>query len=259
MKALVYQDHSAFCDKAANIARIGSVCASAAELGVDISVFPELFTTGYNLGDRVRDLAEPIDGPTVTTLRQIAIRTGVAIVTGFAESVGDKVYNSAIAISADGELVGHHHKVFLFGDTEKSLFSRGTKFNVFELAGRRCALSICYDIEFPEAVRGIARQKAEILFNPTANMMPYNEVPITLARARALENGMLVIYANMCGQEGDHEYTGLSAIIAPNGCDLARAGGDSAVLIADLEPALEQNRKTPFSTQLTDLESWSVS
>lgn len=256
MKTLVYQGLSAFCDKAANIAIMESVCTGAEEFGVDISVFPELFTTGYNVGNRVRDLAEPIEGPTMTALCEIAIRTGVAIVTGFIESVGDKVYNSAVAISAKGELVGHHRKVFLFGDTEKSIFWAGDKFVSFELAGHRCALSICYDIEFPEAVREIARQKVEILFNPTANMIPYNNVPTTLARARALENGMVVIYANLCGEEAEQQYTGLSAIIAPDGRDLARAGVNSAILIADLQPALEQNRRAPLSTQLNDLAPW---
>lgn len=80
----------------------------------------------------------------------------------------------------------------------------------------------------------LARQGVEIVFNPTANMEPYFEEPKTLARARALENGVFVIYANLSGEENGLQYTGLSAIIGPDGLDLARAGKKAATIMADI-------------------------
>ncbi len=102
-------------------------------------------------------------------------------------------------------------------------------------------MTICYDIEFPESVRALARQEVKIVFNPTANMLPYVEVPKTLARARALENGVSVVYANLSGEENGLEYTGLSAIIGPDGLDLARAGKGPATIMAVIHPGTDHN------------------
>lgn len=256
MKVLAYQSPAVFGDKEANLHTIEGICKGSAALGVSLAVFPELFLTGYNLGSRARDLAEPIDGLSLRRLASIAKETGVAIVAGFPEVENDNLYNTAIAIDADGQVVGHHRKVFLFGETEQQLYCAGTSFSTFDLCGYCCALSICYDIEFPEAVRSVARQGAELLINPTANMAPYYEVPTTLARARALENGIAVIYANLCGDEPGQCYTGLSAIIGPDGTDIGRAGTDRSILIADLGPALARHRNNPQSHQLYDLKHW---
>ncbi len=85
-------------------------------------------------------------------------------------------------------------------------------------------MAICYDIEFPEFARELKRRGADVIVVPTANMEPYFEVPNTFIRARALENGIFVVYANYCGTEGDLKYTGLSGVTGPDGIDLARAG-----------------------------------
>lgn len=256
MKVLAYQSPAEFGDKESNLGTIEAICKGGAALGVSLAVFPELFLTGYNLGSRARDFAEPMDGPSVRRLSSIAKDTGVAIVVGFPESSADSLYNTAVAIDAKGRVVGSHRKVFLFGSKEQSIFDAGTGFNTFELCGYRCALSICYDIEFPEVARSAASQGAEVLINPTANMSPYYDVPTTLARARALENGIAVVYANLCGEEPGQKYTGLSAIIGPDGLDISRAGVDSTVLISDLGPSLARHRANPQSHQLRDLASW---
>lgn len=255
MKVLIYQSTPAFGDVATNLATIESYCLSAQLLKIDVAVFPELFMTGYNIGDQVEVLAEEIDGPLVSGLQKIAIKCGVAIITGFAERRGKELYNSAIVIDTYGQIIAHHHKVFLFGAREKHTYRAGTEFPVFKLAGRSCGLAICYDIEFPEVTRHLKRRGAEIVFVPTANMEPYFEVPTTLVRARALENGVAIVYANMCGMEGQQRYTGLSGVAMPDGKDLVRAGHDSCVLICDIEPGLTRNEQLPYSRQLDDLSA----
>lgn len=256
MKVLAYQGSADLYDKSANINRIDSVCKSAVLIDTDVAVFPELFITGYNLGDRVHQLAETIDGESISQLKEIASKLGIVIICGFVERMNNSLYNSAVAISANGELLSHHRKVFLFGEQEKSVFTAGEGFRTFTLAGYQCALSICYDVEFPEAVRDMAQRGAQILFNPTANMTPYFDVPTTLVRARALENGVAIVYANLCGKEVDQEYTGLSGIVAPDGCDLARAGSHPTILIADLSTSIKQAQRSPFTQQLKDIKSW---
>lgn len=253
MKIFSYQGTPVAKDIHANLATIRHTAAAATALNIDVIVFPELFVTGYNIGDAVKTLAEPIDGFIVSSLRTIAKQHHVAIVCGFPEKASELLFNSAIAISKSGNIVGHHHKVFLFGDREKVLFTPGAKFTSFDLDGVHCGLSICYDIEFPETCRDLAHQGARVIFNPTANMQPYIEVPLTLARARALENGVVVVYANLSGEEDGLFYTGLSGIIGPDGKDIARAGEGETTLICTLDKSILSPNPQLFSTQLSDL------
>jgi predicted amidohydrolase len=253
LKILCYQDTPQFCDLEKNLETVEKTAKSACGFGVDILVFPELFISGYNIGKQINIVAQPLDGVICSTLQHIAKKYSVAIVIGFAEREGEKIFNSAIAINKYGEMVGHHRKVFLFGDQEKAIFTAGEKFTTFELNGYQCGLSICYDIEFPETTRDMAKQGATLIFNPTANMLPHTEVPKTLARARALENGVTIVYANLCGQENGLHYTGLSAIISSEGIDLARAGSLPSILMSDI-PHCSKDSQCIISTQLNDLE-----
>lgn len=254
MKVLIHQSTPVRCDVAANLATVETSCRLASQFDADVAVFPELFLSGYNIGDEVRSLAEEIDGPLASALCRIARDNKINLVTGFAEREGGKLYNSAIAISVDGRIVGHHKKTFLFGDNEKETFCAGNGFPVFTLGKHTCGLAICYDIEFPEVTRDLKRRGAEVIFVPTANMDPYVEVPKSLVRARALENGVAIIYANLSGSEGMQSYTGLSAAVLPDGTDLARAGRDACIMICDLGPGLQRHLDRPLSNQLQDLE-----
>lgn len=255
MQILCYQSTPHSGDIQQNLHTVAVKAKAAGLLDVDVLVFPELFVTGYNIGDETLTLAQSLDGEAIKQLQQIAQENAVAIVIGFPERVEQQVFNSAVAINSQGEIVGHHRKVFLFGDKEKALFAVGDGFGVFELNGYQCGISICYDIEFPEVIRNLAQQGAKIIFNPTANMQPYTAVPKTLIRARALENDVVVVYANLSGEENGLAYTGLSAIISPEGEDLARAGEQEALLIADVSHYIQKDKQHVFSTQLAELKS----
>jgi predicted amidohydrolase len=96
---------------------------------------------------------------------------------------------------------------------------------------------ICYDVEFPEFVRSAALAGAELLIVPTAlaaseanRMIPDRIVP-----ARALENQMFVIYADLCGSDGVLDYEGHSVICSPDGAHLARSGRGEALITVDLD------------------------
>ena len=73
---------------------------------------------------------------------------------------------------------------------------------------------------------------------PTALMEPYDFVARSLVPTRAYENQVFLAYANRCGREGELLYHGLSCIVGPDGTDLARAGTEEELLLADLHPAL---------------------
>ncbi|MBU7600012.1 carbon-nitrogen hydrolase family protein [Streptomyces sp. P38-E01] len=225
---------------------------SAAAAGAALLVTPELSLTGYALGERVRALAEPADGPAARALSAVAARHRIALVHGYPELDGDSVYNSAQLIGGDGTPLANYRKTHLFGDFEKSAFVPGSEPVVqTELAGVRVGLLICYDVEFPEAVRAHALAGTELLLVPTALMRPYEFVPQTLIPARAWENQLYVAYANRYGTEGDLTFAGLSALAAPDGTVRARAGAGEDLVVADIDLALLAAARAE-NTHLTD-------
>jgi len=223
--------------------RLDTACAEARAQGADLLVTPEMFCTGYAIGaDRVAALAEPADGPLAHAVAAIAQRHGLAIVYGYPEqNGGGKPFNAAQAISADGTRLINYRKTHLFGDMDRAQFGAGdVASQVFEHKGWRLGLLICYDVEFPEAVRSLALQRADAVLVPTANMVGFDEVQNVLVLARACENRLFVAYANACGSEGDTHYGGLSTVAGPQGDSLARTGREPDLLVATLQRSVLQ-------------------
>lgn len=235
------------------IARLQDLAARASAQSADVLLIPELFFPGYNVPALHRDLAQPLDGDWVAGVRGIARAHRLGIVLGWAERDQDQVYNAATAVGPDGTILGHHRKRQLFGEMEHDSFAQGTTPPpVFELAGRRCGLLICYEIEFPEHARDLARRGAEVVFVPTANPTGYEHVQSLLVPARACENRQFVAYANYCGSQNGLDFAGESVIAGPDGRALATADRQDAELIVDL-PDLAAYPAEALSTQLTDL------
>lgn len=253
MRIAVYQILPAHGDKAANLETLDKVATSASLMGADLAVFPELYLTRYEVGPLCQEWAEPSDGPSIQSAKEIAARTGCALAFGYPERAGEAIYNSMVLIDKRGETLAAYRKMQLFGEAERAVFKPGDEIVTCLFEGTRLGLGICYDIEFPEFARRLARAGAELAIVPTANMAPYWEVPTSLVRARALENGMAIVYVNQTGDDGQLRYTGLSCIVGADGIDLARAGveGD-ALLIADV-PSRAARPKADLSTQLQDM------
>lgn len=237
MKLALYQGPGAPRRPSDNRAIMARVARESAEAGCGLVVFPELFASGYNIGDAVFDLAEPVDGPTAEALSTAARESRIAILAGYPERDGDAVYNAAMLVGSDGARLANARKTHLFGAAEKRLFRPGASLTIAAVGGMRAGLLICYDAEFPEAVRALALAGAELVLVPTALMRPYERVARSVVPVRALENQVFLAYANRCGREGDLEYCGESCIIAPDGGELARAERQEALLVAEIDPA----------------------
>lgn len=252
----VYQHLPAGGSKAVNIAAMERAAAAAAAIGARLITFPELCLTGYNIGrTSLHDLAERVDGPSVAAVAEMARKHAIGVIFGMPERDGQRVFNSAVAIDDLGAVTGIYRKIHLFGEAEQETFAAGEHICVAEIRGRKIGLAVCYDIEFPEMARALVRAGAEIVCVPTANMAPYFEVPQSLVRSRALENGVWVAYANLCGQEGTLHYTGLSCIVGPDGRDAARAGMDGTALVCCSTDTVA----LPLSTQHRDLRADALS
>lgn len=217
--------------------------AEASRAGASVLMVPEAFLTGYHIGnDASRVRALPNDSAVFDALSALALQHRIALVVGYIgqrvprDQAGPGLANCACLIDATGQRLLNYEKTHLFGQTDRSRFVPGESLSdVVVLDGMPVALAICYDIEFPELVRSLALAGARLLLVPTASMLPYDGVPLRMVPARAEENGVFIAYANYCGTERDFDYAGLSCIVGPDGLDLARAGKEPDLLIADLD------------------------
>ena len=244
MRIAVYQGEGVAGSVSSALEVMRRYALLAAAQGAAMVIFPEMFLTGYNIGDAVFGLAEPADGPSAEAVRQIAGDTGVSLLYGYPERSGDQVFNSARLIHPAGGGAANYRKTHLYGSEERRLFQRGDALVVVETNGLKVGLLICYDVEFPEAVRALAMAGADVVAVPTALIRPFDIVARTLVPARAYENQVYIAYAGLCGSEGGLGYCGLSCIVAPDGRDLARAGDDPALLLAEIDvSAISSGRK----------------
>jgi len=252
MRAALYQSRLAGLTPAGRIERLGQV-VEAAE--ADLVLCPELFLSGYAVGDDLRRLAEPADGPSASRIAKLARQTRKAIVYGFPEAHGDSLFNAALAFGGDGALLAHHRKLAIPPGFELDYFTPGSGLTLFDLGGLRLGLLICYDAEFPETVRATAEAGAQANLVPTALGAQWSVVAECVIPARAFENGVYMLYANHAGSEGAMTYLGASCICGPDGRDLARAGAAEAVVAANLDvSAVERAQaRLPYSRDLAAL------
>ncbi|MFG2131421.1 carbon-nitrogen hydrolase family protein [Streptomyces sp. NPDC048751] len=221
-----------------NLRVLDEAAGRAAAAGAGLVVAPEMFLTGYAIGDDIARLAEPADGDSADAIAEIASRHGLAIAYGYPERSSDVVYNSAQLMSSDGTRLANYRKTHLFGCFEQDHFVPGDQPVVqAELGGLTVGLMICYDVEFPENVRAHALADTDLLVVPTAQMHPFQFVAESVIPVRAFENQMYVAYVNRVGAEGEFEFVGLSTLAGPDGVARARAGRGEELVFADADPA----------------------
>ncbi|MBE8475192.1 carbon-nitrogen hydrolase family protein [Streptomyces justiciae] len=221
-----------------NLKVLDEAAGRAAAAGAGLLAAPEMFLTGYAIGDDIARLAEPADGEGADAVAEIAARHGVAIAYGYPEASSGSVFNSAQLISATGERLANYRKTHLFGCFERDHFTPGERHVVqAELNGLTVGLLICYDVEFPENVRAHALAGTDLLVVPTAQMHPFQFVAESMIPVRAFENQMYVAYVNRVGQEGEFEFVGLSVLAGPDGVARTRAGRGEQLVFADADPA----------------------
>ncbi|MGW0085977.1 carbon-nitrogen hydrolase family protein [Streptomyces sp. NPDC003393] len=224
---------------AENLRVLDAAAGRAAAAGAALLLAPEMFLTGYAIGDDIGRLAESADGESADAIAELAGRHGLAIAYGYPERDGEAVFNSAQLISADGVRLANYRKTHLFGGFERDHFAPGERPVVqARLNGLTVGLLICYDVEFPENTRGHALAGTDLLLVPTALMHPFQFVAESLVPVRAFENQMYVAYANRAGREGEFEFAGLSTLAGPDGVARTRAGQSEELVLADVDPSL---------------------
>ncbi len=232
------------------VATIETALSAAAESGADMLVLPEAFLPGYTAVPRERPEAWDEIHDDIANLCR---RHNVGLTIGLPEYAEDRLFNTALALAQDGRRLASYRKIQLFGPDEHALYTSGNAYVTFEFKGKRFGLLICYDAEFPEHVRNLAKLGAEVILVPTANMMPFVNVNKILIPARAAENAVTIVYANCCGASAGLEYVGLSAIHGPDGYPLGAKGTGEGLLIAELPNGWSEHG-IPLSSQRDDLK-----
>lgn len=251
-------------DVQANIRELSQTAEIAAARGADLLITPELFVTGYDIGDQIRELATPHLADLVSA---VAADHGIAMIAGLPETApGEGIYNSAYFFDSSGTVRGIHRKTHLFGDLDRKYFQAGTEaVSLVDYKGVTIAMMICYDAEFPENVRMAALCGADLVAVPTAQMEPFAFVAEYVMRTRAWENQIYLAYVNHDGAERSTVYVGNSSIISPNGDVVAKMESGTGLVygtidteivhaaqranpyLSDLRPSLNQLLVTPRS------------
>lgn len=246
-------------DKHENENSIAKLVRQAAQLGARLVVLPEYaMFTAPSMDKAFLDTAEPLSGPFVTSLRDLAQDLSLFLVAGINEQLegGEKISNTLVAVGPQGDVVAIYRKLHLydaFGYKESDLVRPGEVEppETFEVDGLSFGMQTCYDLRFPEVTRRIVDAGAQVLLLP-AEWVPgplKEDHWVTLLRARAIENTIYVAAADQCAPTG----AGNSMIVDPMGVVLASLGEQTAVAVAELSeerlcavrlknPALELRR-----------------
>jgi len=239
--------HAAGPDRAANVVRGLDAVRQAASEGARLVAFPELAFTPFFPCERCGgplplELAEPVPGPTTDAFARLAADCGMVIVLNLYEREGDHAFDSSPVIDADGTLLGTTrmlHVAQMPRFYEQDYYTPGDHgMPVYQTAAGRVGIAICYDRHYPEVMRSLGLQGADLVVVPQAGTVGewpdgLNEAELRVA---AFQNGYFTALANRVGAEAAMTFAGESFVCDPDGRVIAR--GPSAadtIVYADLD------------------------
>ena len=247
MKIALIQQH-ATKDKRANVERGLRAVETAARQGAELACFAELafewFYPQRPAESGARDLAEPLDGPTVTAFQNKARELGIVTVINLYEREGEHTYDSSPVIDADGSLLGVTRMIHITEYPcfhEQGYYTPGDKgAPVYTTKAGKVGVAICYDRHYPEFMRALAVNGADLVIVPQAGAV--GEWPEGLyeaeMRVAAFQNGYFTALCNRVGQEDCLNFAGESFVCGPDGEVLARAAQSrDEILYADIDYA----------------------
>jgi predicted amidohydrolase len=232
VRAAAIQFNIKLGDINANVATVRAAIGRVAAQGVQLTVLPEVWSSGFSYRD-LNELAQRTP-ELVEEMGRLSAEYNMVLVGSLPEPDGNKVCNTAY-IMDKGKLVGKYRKIHLFSlMNEDRSFTGGNQWVVADTSIGRIGVFICYDLRFPELARRLAVEGADIIVVPGEWPKPREEHWRTLLRARAIENQLFVVAANCCGITGKLDFFGMSMIIGPKGELLAEGSYEPAELVADL-------------------------
>jgi len=252
-------------DPARNLDQGLAMAAEGFAGGADIVVLPELAVPGYTVDPLVlAESAQTLNGPAVKAWQRAAAVGGGCVIGGLCERDGERLFDSAVMVSADGVLA-YYRKAHLFAG-EKNVFAPGdVGFPVVSTPYGLFGLCICYDLRFVEVLRILALQGAELVLVPSAWVSGFDRgtpaaaaVPgqVTGLLVQANLNQVFVVAASFAGPGPGAPFLGCSTAASPYGDAVAGPLPADAEQVAfahiDLDWVAEAGRRTPLVTPRKD-------
>jgi len=203
---------------------------------VNMIMFSELAAFGPLIGTHPASLQ-----PTIEAFQELAIRHNVWILPGsmFEKRKAD-VFNTAVVINPQGEIVGRYDKMFPFTPYEADV-KGGTEFLVFDVPEiGRFGVSICYDIWFPETTRTLSAMGMEVLLHPVLTGTTDRDVELSIARATAAQFQCYVVDINGLGAGG----IGRSCVFGPGGTPVYEAHGVEEIISVEIDLDLVRRQRS---------------
>ncbi len=236
LRVAAAQAESVSGDVSANIATAVSLVTEAAERGARVVVLPELFLTGYDPASWTPEQAITPEDPRLEPLARLARDRSVVTVAGAAvRRVAGRFTLSLLVFDDTGSVTAPYDKQHMF-DTERAFFEPGDHGASIVVDGWELGLGVCYDGCFPEHARAAADDGAAAYLCPSAYFVGSEHRRDLYYAARALDNGIYVVFSGLTGRCGDLTFGGGSAVYDPEGRVVSRAGAEHPVLVLeDLE------------------------
>lgn len=235
MKIAMIQMNILEKNKTANVNRGFELLTQAAS-HANVLVLPELWTTGYSLG-RIQEDSDNIDSHVVKCLANISKNCQVEIIAGsMPMKFDDKIFNTSLIFSPNGNIYGHYNKIHLFGMfNEQRFFTAGNKRLEMDIANIPSGVAICYDLRFPELFTAMAAKGAKIIYLPAEWPEARGENWRLLLQARALENQIFICAVNCAGTFKGQDFFGHSMLVGPDGKIIAEAGKNEEILYGEID------------------------
>jgi N-carbamoylputrescine amidase len=240
MKIALIQQHATL-DRQDNVRRGLEAFKTAAESGAQLIAYAELafyrFLPQNKATPEDLEKAEPIPGPTTEKFALLAREYGVVAVLNTFESDGTNTYDASPVIDADGTLLGVTRMVHIMeglGFYEKGYYTPGNSMSlVYDTRVGRVGVAICYDRHYPEYMRNLALQGAELVVVPQAGAI--GEWPDGIfegeLQVAAFQNGYFAALVNRVGKEEKLHFSGESYVVDPFGKVIARAPRDEDFIL----------------------------
>ena len=242
--ALVQQKSSSSKDQ--NIRNGIEAVKKAVSSGAKIICFSELAFTSFfpqkPSNTKAKDEAESIPGQTTEIFSRLAKELDVVVILNLYEKDDVNKYDSSPVIDADGKILGVTRMIHITDYAcfhEKEYYTPGNSgAPVYKTKYGKIGVAICYDRHYPEYMRALALNGAEIVFIPQAGSV--GEWPEGLYEAEmkvaAFQNGYFTALCNRVGEEECLTFSGESFVCNPEGVVIARAGlSTEEILICDID------------------------
>jgi len=224
-----------------NLEHIERVVAEAAAAGARLVVLPEAAVTGYVFEslDEALTVAQRAGAVAEQRLADAAVKNGVALIVGTLEAEAREVFNTALIFTGDGRRFRYRKMHLPYLGVDRFATPGPDAPEVYDLAGMRVGVLICYDLRFPEAARICALEGADLVALPTNWPEGVQFHPGIFAPARAAENHVYLLACDRVGEERGITFIGRSMLLDCNGKELAVASDtDEAILFGEVDPDL---------------------